>query len=356
MRVIEEDRRANKLRLQIESAEDLYYASLLIDEGDLVSAWTTRQVRIERATESERGERVRVKLTVQVRKVEFQRFSDSLRILGVVVDAPEWLSAKGSHHTIGLKPGDEVEIVKTALLKHHERILRLAVSSSRLIGILSFDVDEAAAAVLRPQGLEVLAVISLPKPGKEGSLKEHIKANMRKVLPHLAASLKSKEVKSTIVAAPKLVLEALHELGVNASRFIEVSEGGLAGLYELLRRDSLKDLAAEEAYSAPRSLMSDLISRLSSSPGRVAVGLEEVRQAAEARAIDALLILDEALLWGDRSLILEILERAAATARQIVVVPPDLEGAEILKSGGGLAALLRFDLHRASLTGKSTER
>ncbi|MEM1810298.1 MAG: hypothetical protein QW324_05495, partial [Thermofilaceae archaeon] len=92
MRILEEDKRANRLRLQIESPEDLYYTSLIIDEGDLVTAWTTRQVRIERAVESERGERVRVKLTVQVKKVEFQRFSDSLRILGVVVEAPEWLS------------------------------------------------------------------------------------------------------------------------------------------------------------------------------------------------------------------------------------------------------------------------
>ncbi|MEM1847909.1 MAG: hypothetical protein QXH70_02160, partial [Thermofilaceae archaeon] len=286
MRILEEDKRANRLRLQIESPEDLYYTSLIIDEGDLVTAWTTRQVRIERAVESERGERVRVKLTVQVKKVEFQRFSDSLRILGVVVEAPEWLSVKGSHHTIGLKPGDEVEIVKTSLLKHHERLLQLALTATQLIGILSFDVDEATAALLRPQGLEVIATIGLPKPGKEGSLKEQLKTAIRKVLPQLLASLKSRGARDVVVAAPRLVLEVLSEVGVTASRFIEVSEGGLAGLYEMVRRNALRELVTEEVYSKPRDLMKELIERLSRSPGRVAMGLEEVRRAAEARAIE----------------------------------------------------------------------
>ncbi|MEM1852403.1 MAG: hypothetical protein QW394_04710 [Thermofilaceae archaeon] len=344
MRILEEDKRANRLRLQIESPEDLYYTSLIIDEGDLVTAWTTRQVRIERAVESERGERVRVKLTVQVKKVEFQRFSDSLRILGVVVEAPEWLSVKGSHHTIGLKPGDEVEIVKTSLLKHHERLLQLALTATQLIGILSFDVDEATAALLRPQGLEVIATIGLPKPGKEGSLKEQLKTAIRKVLPQLLASLKSRGARDVVVAAPRLVLEVLSEVGVTASRFIEVSEGGLAGLYEMVRRNALRELVTEEVYSKPRDLMKELIERLSRSPGRVAMGLEEVRRAAEARAIEALLILDEALLSEDRARVLTVLENAAATARNIVVVPPDLEGVELLRKSGGLAALLYFEV------------
>lgn len=344
MRILEEDKRTNRLRLQIESPEDLYYTSLIIDEGDLVTAWTTRQVRIERVAESERGERVRVKLTVQVKKVEFQRFSDSLRILGVVVEAPEWLSVKGSHHTIGLKPGDEVEIVKTSLLKHHERLLQLALTATQLIGILSFDVDEAAAALLRPQGLEVIATIGLPKPGKEGSLKEQLKTAIRKVLPQLLASLKSRGARDVVVAAPRLVLEVLSEVGVTASRFIEVSEGGLAGLYEMVRRNALRELVTEEVYSKPRDLMKELIERLSRSPGRVAMGLEEVRRAAEARAIEALLILDEALLSEDRARVLTVLENAAATARNIVVVPPDLEGVELLRKSGGLAALLYFEV------------
>lgn len=346
MRIIEEDHRAKKLRVQLESSEDLYFASLLIDEGDFVTAWTTRQTRVERASGSEKGERVRVKLTVQVKKIEFQRFSDSLRVLGIITDAPEWLSARGSHHTIGLRPGDEVEIVKTSLLRHHERILRVAALTTRLAGVVSVDVDEVAVAILRPQGLEILTTIDLPRYSKEGSLKEHLKAHLSKLLPQLVASLKSKGVEDLLLVAPGLVLEVLADIGVPASRLIEVSEGGLAGLYELLRRDSLRDFLEENAIFTSKRLLSELIDRLHRSPSKVALGSSEVLKALDARAVEALLILDEALLSEDRCKVLAILERASDTVRNVVVVPPGLEGAELLRSIGGVAALLYFSTDR----------
>lgn len=348
MRVLEENRKLKKLRLQLETPEDLYFASLLIDEGDVVTAWTFRQLKVERGTGAERGERVRVKLSIRVKKVEFQRFSETLRVLGVIVDAPEWLEAKGSHHTIGLKPGDEVELVKSSLLKHHERILRLAVERVRVKGVMSVDLDEVAAAVLRPQGLEVVAVVSLPRPSKEGSLKVQVCEHLRSVLPRLVAMLKQRGADSILLAAPHLVQDAVRECLVNMGApavFVEVSEGGLAGLYELVRREDLRKLIEESALAVPRMALAELMRRLSGEPGRVALGVEEVSRALEARAVETLLVLDEALLSDQRAVVLEILEKASETAKDVLVVPPGLEGAELLKRGGGVAALLYFSLN-----------
>jgi len=342
LRVVEEDRRANRFRLQLESPEDLYFASLLIDEGDLVTAWTTRQIKVERGLAVERGERVRVRLTVQVKKVDFQRFSDALRVLGVVVEAPEWLSAKGSHHSICLRPGDELEIVKRTFLKHHEKILRTAVLSTKVLGVISVDIDEVAAALLRPQGLEVLAVVSLPRPGKEGSVKKWLKDHLEAVLPQLVASLRSKGAKEIVFIAPRLASEVLAECVPGAPKLIEVSEGGLAGLYELLRKESLRKLLDEVALSTPRQLLEELARRLHRSPGSVALGPEEVLSALEARAVETLLVVDEALLSDKREDIMKILEKASDAVRNIVVVPPELEGGELLRAVG-IAALLYYD-------------
>jgi hypothetical protein len=60
-------------------------------------------------------------------------------------------------------------------------------------------------------------------------------------------------------------------------------------------------------------------------------------------------VLDEALLSDSPSRDIEVLESASETAREILVVPPSLEGAELLKRGGGVAALLYFDVPRALL-------
>lgn len=344
MRIIEKDLRAKRLKLQLETPEDLYFVSLLIDEGDIVTAWTTRQIRIDTATGSQRGDRVRVKLTIKVKKVEFQRFSDSVRVLGVIIEAPEWLSALGAHHTIGLKVGDEIEMVKPVFLKYHEKILDLAESLTKVIGIISIDFDEVAAAALRPQGLEVISVISLPKPGKDGSVKDHLKTQLSKVMPQLVSSLKSKGCQSLIIAAPKLALEVVNEMGLPPSRLIDVSEGGLSGLYELLRKDSLKELIADEYLSTAKQALTELVERLHKTPGKVALGTREVLKALEMRAVEALLVLDEALLGEERNKIREILDRAPGAPYRIIVVPPTTEEAELLKKSGGVAALLYYSI------------
>jgi len=352
LRLLEEDRRLKRLKLQLETSEDLYFASLLIDEGDVVTAWTFRQLKVQREIGAERGDRVRVKLSVRVKKVEFQRFSDTLRVLGIIIDAPEWLEAKGSHHTIGLRPGDEVEVLKSSLLKHHERILQLAVQRVRVAGILSADVDEVAVALLRPQGLEVVAVISLPRPRKEGSLKEQLRENFKDLIPQLAEEVKRRNADLLLFVAPRLVRDAVKEFLERSSlpvRIVEASEGGLAGLYELMRRDDLKELLRERALLAPKLALEELIKRLDKDPERVAVGAEEVSRALSARAVEILLVLDEVLLGSEREKTLEILKNASNTARDIIVVPLELEGAELLRGSGGVAALLYFAVPEYSL-------
>jgi len=349
LRLLEEDKRLKKLKLQLETPEDLYFASLLIDEGDVVTAWTFRQLKVQRGVGTERGDRVRVKLSVKVKKVEFQRFSDTLRVLGVIIDAPEWLEARGAHHTIGLRPGDEVEIVKSSLLKHHERILQLATQRVKIAGVLSVDVDEVAVALIRPQGLEVISVIPMPRPRKEGSLKDQLRENMRNLIPQLAEEVKSRKADILLFAAPRLVREAAEELLEHLSlpvRTIETSEGGLAGLHELMRREDLRGFLKERALLAPKQALEELIKRLDKHPERVALGAEEVSRALSARAVETLLVLDEALLSGEREKVLGILKEASETARDIVVVPLELEGAELLKRSGGVAALLYFAVPR----------
>ena len=345
MRVVEKDPRAKRLKLQLETPEDLYFISLLIDEGDVVTAWTTRQIRIDTATGSRRGDRVRVKLSIKVKKVEFQRFSDSVRVLGVVIEAPEWLSALGTHHTIGLRVGDEIEIVKESFLRYHEKILDMAIKLTKIIGIISIDFDEVAAAALRPQGLEILSVVNLPRPGKEGSIKDHLKSRLSDVIPQLVSSLKSKGCQSLLIAAPKLVLEVVNEMGLPASRLVDVSEGGLSGLYELLRSGSLTELVADEQLLTAKQALRELLERLQKTPGRVALGPDEVLKALEVRAVEALLMLDEALLGEKRGMIREILDKAPEALHRIIVVPPTVEGADLLRKSGGVAALLYYSVN-----------
>ncbi|RLF05971.1 MAG: hypothetical protein DRK00_02900 [Thermoprotei archaeon] len=349
MRVLELDSAHRRLRLQLETPEDLYFTSLLIDPGDFVTAWTLRQVKIERATGVERGERVRVKLTLQVKKVEFQRFTDSLRVLGVIVEAPEWLHVKGTHHTIALRPGDELELEKAALLKHHYRILKIAATRVRPLGVVSVGEGELAVGLVRPQGVEVILTLALPRPSKEGSFKDQLRRELEERLENVMKSLEGREVNSVVVAAPQLALEVVREVVARMKprlkiSFMKVSEGGLAGIYELLRNERAQRMFEEVRLAPARGALMKLLELAGRDPGRVALGVDEVKRALELRAVRTLLLLDEVLLSDKRGEVLKVLEEASRIAEDVVVIPSALEESAFLSKSGGIAAILYFRL------------
>lgn len=336
------------IKFQLETPEDLYFISLIIDPEDTITAWTTRQVRVSRGDGSEeRGERVHVRLTLSVKKVEFQRFSDVLRVLGTIEEAPEWLYAKGSHHTIGLRVGDEVVLCKQFVAKHHKRILELAVARTKVAGVLSADFEELATGILRPQGLEIISVIALPRVRKEGSIREHLETSLSKHLHSIIKQLEAKNVSQIIAIAPQLVLEVLserlHGLKIPV-KFFKTAEGGLAGIYELLRDDEFKEMIENLTFSVSREALSELLETIMKSPARAALGIEEVKQALESNSIKLLLVSDEIFLSGKREEIMGILKSASDIARDVVVIPPYVEGADMLRRFDGIAAILYYDV------------
>lgn len=347
MRVLELDEANLHLRIQLETPEDLYFTSLLIDPGDLVTAWTLRQTKVERATGVERGERVRVRLTLRVRKVGFQRFTDSLRILGVVVEAPEWLHVKGAHHTIALRPGEEVELRKAVLLKHHYRVLGIATSRVKPLGVVSVSEGELAVGLLRPQGVEVISTLPLSRPSKEGSFRDQLRKELEGRLERVMRSLESRGVKAVVFAAPQLALEVAKAIMAKTRprakvSFVKVSEGGLAGIYELLRSKEARSMLEEVRLTPARDALAELLGLMGKDPARVALGMSEVRRALELKAVKVLMLLDEILLSDEREEVLDMLGRASHIAEDVVVVPSTLEESALLSRSGGVAAILYF--------------
>src|SRR6266571_2615038 len=98
MRVFHRDPKTGEIKMLVENADDLWHLHNLVREGDLVRASTYRREDVKAdKVRPERGEKVRVTLTIRVEGVEFQAFSDRLRITGVIVEGPQDL---GRHHTL----------------------------------------------------------------------------------------------------------------------------------------------------------------------------------------------------------------------------------------------------------------
>src|SRR5207245_2553667 len=165
MRVLHRDPKTGEIKLRVENADDLWHLHNLVLPGDLVRASTYRREEVKTdKVRPERGEKVRVTLMIRVEGVEFQPFSDRLRLTGVIVEGPQDL---GRHHTLNVAVDDVLSVIKT-WRPHELRRIDEAVAAAQkpLVAFLSLDDEEALVAQLRQYGVHELATIHAPGHGK----------------------------------------------------------------------------------------------------------------------------------------------------------------------------------------------
>ena len=110
MKILYKNLKKGEVRVKVENPEDLWYLSNIIDPGDLIRGHTLRKIKIggeeQRKT---RTQKRRVLITIKTEKVEFHQYANMLRVLGVIVEAPDDVH-KGSHHTFNLEENSTATI------------------------------------------------------------------------------------------------------------------------------------------------------------------------------------------------------------------------------------------------------
>src|SRR5205809_1038343 len=266
MRVLHRDPKTGEIKVRVENPDDLWHLHNLLQPSDLVRASTYRREDVKTdKLRPERGEKVRVTLTIRVEDVEFQAFSDRLRVSGVIVEGPQDL---GRHHTLNVGVDDI------------------------LVQLRATEVGEAL--VLVGPGFTREAFV------------EYLKARD----PPLAAKV---HVHGTAHAGMQGIQEALRA-GVGAKVFGESRVGYETQLVEKLL----------EAIATDRP---------------VAYGPAEVQEAADAGAVETLLVSDAVVRNPG---IEELMRRAESARGTVVLVSRHHEAGKKLEALGGIAALLRF--------------
>ena len=321
-----------------EHDEDLFILYLVINRGDIIYSWTAREVR---GREGERGERERVYLGIRVIDVEYHEFREGLRIRGVIIDYPEWLEgAGGSHHSIDVLKGQTIRFTKRIDKEFLDALIKAFSGNIRVL-IASISIEETAFAVASRVGIKVLGTMSNRSPPSKRMGSYELSSYFREVTNNLSRYMGQVKPTLVVLAAPSMLLDDVKKavnLGPASIRYIAVNEGGLVGIYEVQRLDVLSDLGIELGSR----WLDEVMRRLSRGSGDVAIGLKEVKEAAEQGAIDRLLM-DELFFKENAGSLQEVVLSCIRSGGTVTIIPSDSEASERLTGLGGIAALLRFN-------------
>ncbi len=357
MQILEMKPKEGKVKVKIETLDDLWHLYHVVDEGDVVYAKTLR--RQSQRADSLRAEKVEVIpvfIGLKVEKMSFHKFSNQLRLTGPIVYASREDVPLGKYHTITAGLGTILTIQKPKWKKYQIERLEEAERASKRAKLLIVVVDdgEADIAVVREYGIDTLGSIRMNIGGKRYNTDRE--SEKRKFFHEIARTIDDissrEDVEAVIVAGPGFYKEEfkkfLDENYPDMSRMVvleDTSVTGKTGIYEVIKRGAVEKVYRDSRISKEINLVEKVLERISKGKGDVAYGVDEVEEAVNYGAVDTLLVLDELLKESNlRERIESLLESVRNLRGDVVVVSSEHEGGEKLKAIGGIAALLRFSI------------
>lgn len=341
MKIVHFDRKLGELKLKIDTLDDLWHLEKVLNPGDEVEAHSMRTYKV-----GTKEEKKPVTIRVKVERVEFAKTANRLRILGPIIwGTPEEFIQLGRYHTIEAAEGDRLKIIKQ--WKQHEvKRLQEAEKESKKprIRIIVMDEEKALTAILRAFGVEYG-----PEFYSSGSKRDeqHEKRKLEYFGEVMAEIERHPE--RFVVAGPGFAKDNLKEFMkqrkpelLKRITFESVSYAERNGVNELFNRGVIERIMGEERFEKEMKLIEELITEIHKDSWRAAYGIDEVRKAAEAFAIDKLLVLDEYLRTDkEAEALVELADRNKA---DIVIFSSEGDAGMKLKGFGKIAALLRFRL------------
>jgi len=345
LRLLEKDTGTKRVRLRVDTIDDLWFLEKLLQKGTVVGAETQRKLdQRPDKIRPDRTERVRLFLRIAVEGTEFQDFRDVLRIKGAILEGPPGVEG---HHSFTVGPGTILELTFPALTDLELGILEEAQERSSAPKALAVFVDDRTEQLFRlhDYGIEELGTtveVSMGKMFEEGStlgpsrfheITEMVRTNLGEGTPLL-------------LIGPGFFKELLGAhlrtvLGISASRTVMVassSNGRSAVIEALTGPKGMSGLLSQLRISQELELLDALMARIGEG-GLATYGRQEVMECLLAGAVEHLL-LSEDRFGEERGG--PLLELCTNTHARSTIISSRHEPGKMFSRMGGIAAFLRY--------------
>ena len=331
----------NVYHIRLENEDDLYHLNLLLDEGDQVRALTERRETTQSdRIRKERGKKQKMKLTIDVKTLEYQSFGQRFRCHGVISVGE---NNQGLHHTLILEPGDSFNIKKLVWLKHHKERMKKAAEPIVTATAIAIESDSIVIAELRTYGIRELKTLDRAGSGKSTGGEElndfYVRAVKQIVKVHVENSV-------IVIIGPGFLKEDFADVGrskaseIFSGCVIENSgQGGMAGINEAIGRGDLPKAVAQIKIQEEMAAVERLKEAIAKDLGTY--GKNEVKNAVENGAAEIILMISDKTKEKEG---LELLEVAEKNRTEVIEVSALHHGGEMLIGLGGVAVILRYKL------------
>lgn len=344
-----------------EDADDLLTLRRIIENGDYVFADTTRVIKkVKEFARPDKGERIKVRVSVRVESISLDDMVDRLRITGIITNTDNELVPRGIHHSLTVQVGDTITIDKNRKWNDVEtNILKRSGNSTNFI-LVAIDAQEAAVAKISGTHLKIIPNIY---SGQSGKRYQHAAKNnpnieiffddIAKTIQSIFSAAEEEENNSTIIIfGPgetkrrfyNLLVEK-HKLEKGKVSLIDgVDVAGEDGIFVFLRSPAIKEAMSSSKLATVSSILDDIMRLVHKGDAKYAMGMQEVSNAASIKAIEYLVFSDSIFKTIDENDVVKLLNLVESQGAKSFAVDSSTDIGWRVSSLGGIVALLRYSI------------
>jgi protein pelota len=344
-----------------EDADDLLTLRRIIENGDYVFADTTRVIKkVKEFARPDKGERIKVRVSVRVESISLDDIVDRLRITGIITNTDNELVPRGIHHSLTVQVGDTITIDKNRKWNDVEtNILKRSGNSTNFI-LVAIDAQEAAVAKISGTHLKIIPNIY---SGQSGKRYQHAAKNnpnieiffddIAKTIQSMFSAAEEEENNSTIIIfGPgetkrrfyNLLVEK-HKLEKGKVSLIDgVDVAGEDGIFVFLRSPAIKEAMSSSKLATVSSILDDIMRLVHKGEAKYAMGMQEVSNAASIKAIEYLVFSDSIFKTTDENDVVKLLNLLESQGAKSFAVDSSTDIGWRVSSLGGIVALLRYSI------------
>lgn len=350
-----------------EDADDLLALRRVIKRGDAVTGSTTRVIKRDKDySRPDRGERVRITVSITTEKISLDGTLERLRIGGTVLESNNEAVAHGTHHSMTVVVGDGATITKKGSKSEGRSrwshtdytILKGDTKSGKKTSsflLVAIDTSDCGVAVLRGTHLKISPNMYSGRGGKRYKTSHSMDGFFATAASAIDAVLEDeKGIERIILFGPgNTKKEFANYMNMKhgqrkAGRYdITITEGidasGEDGIRVFTRSDAMRESISGSKMARVSDVLDRIIEHAHKKIPRYAMGYEETQAAAKMGAIDALIFSDVALQqYGDEQKMIDLLNAAEESGAEVYGVDSSTDIGLRASGLGGVVALLRY--------------
>jgi len=206
----------NSVSVIPEDSDDLLTLRRIVKKGDRIIGDTTRVIKQEKDfSRPDRGERIRIRISIEVEKPSLDNVLDRLRLGGTIVESTNESVPRGSHHSFVVKINDAITIFKKKWSLIEKKLIR---SKNQKFGFLliAIDTGECGIGKLKGTHLQILPNMYSGSSGKRYKTNFNIEKFFEYVALFKTTQRKKKQLKEKIKKTHPYEVPEIAELNVNS--------------------------------------------------------------------------------------------------------------------------------------------